>query len=236
MTDLHTHILPGVDDGARTLQDSIDMLHAQYAQGVDTVVLTPHFYPDREKCASFLQRRNEAWEQLKGAIMALPQADRARLPRLVLGAEVAWLPGLQNIEELHELCIGNTKNMLLELPFYPWGKGLVQQLYSFLGHAGLTPVLAHIERYIMCQEKKLLEEVMDLGLPVQVGTDTLGRALSPAMKLLKRGRGHLIASDCHDMRVRVPNMGQAIQVVEKKLGAERCEELIEMADQLAVSQ
>ena len=236
MTDLHTHILPGVDDGAKTVKDSLTMLRAQYEQGVDTVVLTPHFYPDREDCASFLRRRKAAWEHLLQTICALPQQEQLRLPRIVLGAEVAYVPGLQMIDHLAALCIGNTKNMLLELPFYLWDQSFVHQLYDFLGRAGVTPVLAHIDRYFAIQKKKTMEEVLDLGLPVQVGTETVNRPCSVAIKLLKQGKAHFLASDCHDMNFRAPNLRQAMLVAQKKLGQERCEELIEMADQLTAGE
>jgi len=236
MTDLHTHILPGVDDGAQTVEDSLAMLRVQYENGVDTVVLTPHFYPDREDPTAFLRRRQAGWEQLSQAISDLPRQDQETLPKLILGAEVAYVPGLQTMEQLQSLCIGSTKNMLLELPFYPWDTGLIHQLYDFLGRVGSTPILAHIERYFLCQKKKMLEEVLDLGLPVQVGTDTVSQAFSPGLKLLKQGKGHLLASDCHNIHVRTPNLGQAMRIAEKKLGKERCEELIEMADQLAAGE
>ena len=236
MTDLHTHILPGVDDGAGTVDDSLAMLYAQYEQGVDTVVLTPHFYPDREDCASFLKRRRAAWESLVQAICALPKQNQLRLPKLILGAEVAYVPGLQKVEHLQSLCIGNTKNMMLELPFYLWDTTLVHQLYDFLGRAGVTPILAHIERYFDIQKKKVMDEILDLGLPVQVGTETIGQTFSPAIKLLKQGRAHLVASDCHDLNYRKPGLQQAMQTVGKRLGRQRCEELIETANLLAVGE
>lgn len=233
MTDLHTHILPGVDDGAKTVEQSIAMLHAQFDQGVGTVALTPHYYPDREPLDSFLARRAEAWGALREAILALPEEALGRLPRLVLGAEVAYVPGLHTVEGLQGLCIGTTKHMLLELPFYPWDMQTIHGLYDFLGRSGVTPVLAHIERYFACQSAKLLEEVLNLGLPVQVGTAGLDRFSSVAWKLLKRGKAHLIASDCHDLQYRVPDLRRAMDLVWKKLGEERAEELAELADQLA---
>ena len=232
MVDLHTHILPGVDDGARTVQDSLTMLFAQYAQGVDTVVLTPHYYPDREESSAFLLRRNAAWQQLNEAIEALSAEEKAQLPALILGAEVAYIPGLQNVSDLEQLCIGNTKNMLLELPFYLWDMQMVHGLYSFLEQAGVTPILAHVERYIPCQRRKMLDAVLELGLPVQVGTDLMSMAFSPVLRLLKQGRGHLVASDCHDLSHRPPNLAQAMDVVKKKLGHERFEELDDLAIQL----
>ena len=233
MTDLHTHILPGVDDGAKTAQNSIAMLQEQFRQGVDTVVLTPHYYPEREPLESFLRRRAAAWTELQEAVMALPREELHCLPRLVLGAEVAYVPGLHTMEGLQALCIGKTKNMLLELPFYVWDMQTIHGIYDFLGRAGVTPVLAHIERYFSCQSKKLLNEVLSLGLPIQVGVQDLDRRFSPTMRLLKQGKAHIIASDCHDLRMRRPAMGPAMECVFKRLGPERAEELIELADLLA---
>lgn len=233
MTDLHTHILPGMDDGAPTAVESIAMLKLQWAQGVDTVVLTPHFYPTRETAEQFLVRREAAFAQLETTIKELPEEEQTKLPCLVLGAEVAYAPGVEEMQSLQKLCLGNTKNMLLELPFYPWSGMLIRQLYHFIEKVGVTPVLAHIERYFACQSKSLLREVLALGLPVQVGTDILSYAFSPAMKLLRKGQAHLVASDCHDLQYRVPNLGQAMIQVEKKLGRQRLEELTELADQLA---
>jgi len=234
MTDLHTHILPGVDDGAKTVEESIAMLMCEYRQGVDTVVLTPHYYPEREDIADFLSRRQIAWEQLEAAVQSLPEAERTQIPQLVLGAEVAYVPQLEARGDLRALCIGDTSNMLLELPFYSWDKLFVRQLYVFLERVGVTPVLAHMERYFECQTRKFLDEVLEIGLPVQVGTDMMANRLSPAMKLLKQGRAHLIASDCHDLNYRSPNLGQAMEYAARKLGQEWIEELAEQADQLAI--
>ena len=120
MTDLHTHILHGMDDGSPDVETSLAMLREEARQGVDTVVLTPHFYRDRERPEHFLARRERAADRLNDAILSLPEEERRALPRLVLGAEVAWWPNLADCEELPELCIGRTKNLLVELPFTPW--------------------------------------------------------------------------------------------------------------------
>lgn len=234
MVDLHTHILPGVDDGAKTVDDSLAMLRVQYEQGVDVAVLTPHYYPDREEPDAFLLRRDAAWQQLNEAVAALEKEERSQLPTLVLGAEVAYIPGLQAVPNLERLCIGQTKNMLLELPFYFWDMQLVRDLYSFISRAGVTPILAHIERYFACQRKRTLDAVLELGCPVQVGTELMSMAFSPVLRLLKQGKAHLVASDCHDLRRRPPNLAQAMEVVKKKLGLEYFEELDELAVQVAM--
>ena len=80
MTDLHTHILPGMDDGAKTVEQSLQMLQMQLEQCVDTVVLTPHFYRERETVEEFLSRRGKAMAQLTAALPA-------NAPQLLLGAD-----------------------------------------------------------------------------------------------------------------------------------------------------
>ena len=235
MIDLHTHILPGVDDGAQNVDESLEMLRIQYAQGVETVALTPHFYPDREKAESFLARRAAAWEELNTAITALPEADRKQLPHLVLGAEVAYGQQLLELGDMKEFCYAGTRNMLLELPFYSWDSQLFHQIYDLMNHSGVTPIIAHIERYFF-QKKKYLEEIMEMGLPIQVGTDTLLRLASPAMKLLKQEKAQVVASDCHDARRRSPNLNAALRAVRKKLGQSAYNRILEQSEQMLVSE
>ena len=85
MTDLHTHILPGMDDGARTVKESLKMLRMERSQGVDTVVLTPHFYRDYETPEHFLQRREESVRVLETVIGRLPESEQKKLPRRSCG-------------------------------------------------------------------------------------------------------------------------------------------------------
>lgn len=233
MTDLHTHILPGIDDGAATVEDSLAMLELQRSQGVDTVVLTPHFYSNREEIDGFLLRRGQAMDQLKSAIAARKK-EQTPLPRLLLGAEVAWHSGLMEMERLDELCIAGTRNLLLELPFTPWKTAMIDQLYNMIGCTGITPIIAHLERYIRIQPKSLVREVLEMGVPVQVSADILLRPLMrrEAIRLLKNGQAHLVASDCHDRTRRGPVLAAAMEVVEKKLGGHCVRELCGCADAL----
>lgn len=231
MTDLHTHILPGMDDGAKNADISLAMLRMEREQGIDTVVLTPHFYREDENAENFLRRRKQCYEALQEAIAASGET----LPRLVLGAEVAFVPNLAQWDELEALCIGQTKNMLLELPFHPWSDGLIRQLYDLVGRTGICPVLAHFERYLSGQKPEHIRDVLDLGVPVQLGTETLFRtfARGKSLKMLRHGQAHFIASDCHNLTTRPPNLGAALAVVRKKLMPEDYENLLLQADELA---
>ena len=234
MTDLHTHILPGIDDGAKTVEESLQLLRMERSQGVDAVVLTPHFYRDQENPKRFLQRRREAVIALGSRVLELPEEERNALPRMFLGAEVAWWPTLAEWDELPELCIGETKNLLLELPFTGWNDKLINQLHEFYGRTGITPVIAHLERYLKLQKAEYIEEILSLGFPVQISADMLLRPLARgrALKLLRQARVGVLASDCHNGESRVPHLAQAMQVVSRKLGAAEAERIQVETDRL----
>ena len=104
-----------------------------------------------------------------------------------------------------------------------------------MGRTGVTPVIAHLERYLKGQRAELVRDVLDLGVPVQVSGDVLLEFFKrgPAMKLLKADEAQLVASDCHNTSSRAPNLGDAMRVVEKKLGREHAAKIARCADRLA---
>lgn len=221
MIDLHTHILPGIDDGAKDLEMSLQMLRIQQEQGVDTVVLTPHFYSSRESSRRFLKRREEAAKTLAHAILKMSEEEQKSFPRkMVLGAEVAWVPNLAYDDYLDQMCLGSSKYMLLELPFEPWSEQMINQIYHLSGRTGITPVIAHLERYQRLQTRELFDEVIALGVPIQLGTDMLLHTLQRGrlLKLMQQGGQYILASDCHNLTNRKPNLFAAMELTKKKLG------------------
>ena len=234
MTDQHTHILPGMDDGSRSLEMSLELLRAEAIQGVNTVILTPHYYRTRESGAHFLERRSLAFEKLSEAILALPEEDLRGLPSLVLGAEVAWAPDLIECSHLPELCFTGTQAFLLELPMAPWHNSLLVHIRDLMTATGLMPVIAHIDRYWSSQKPELLKELFSMGLPIQLSADTLLHfsTRGKALKALLSGQVRYLMSDCHDPRYRKPNLGDALQIVEKKLGADMRRRLESETDSL----
>ena len=233
MTDLHTHILPGMDDGAPDVETSIEMLRMEAEQGVDTVVLTPHFYRNQERPEAFLERRRRSALKLARALEGMPAEDRDKLPQLLLGAEVAWVPNLADLVDLSQFCLGKSRYFLLEPPFVPWYEDMVDQLYSLMGRTGLTPVIAHLERYLGSQKPDRIREMLDLGAPIQVSAGALSKPLSKSMKLLRGEWAQLVASDCHNTGTRRPNLGPAMELVGRRLGRERRSALERQADRLA---
>ncbi len=234
MIDLHTHILPGMDDGARDVETSLELLRMEMAQGVDRVVLTPHFYRDREDAPSFLHRRKKALARLEEAVAALSEAERAALPTWELGAEVAWLPNLADREELAELCIGSSRYFLLELPCTPWSDHLIREIYDLLGRGEFTPVIAHLDRYWNGQRSEHIVELLRMGIPIQVSAGLLTKTFArrKALQMIERGQVHLLASDCHSLQHRPPNLGPAMDVVSRRLGEEQVQRLCHWAEVL----
>ena len=233
MTDLHTHILPGMDDGSKDPAMSIRMLIAQREQGVGTVALTSHFYPDTESPDHFLKRRAAAWDTLRAAIDALPAEERDKLPRLSLGAEVAWAPRMSEWGRAEELCYSGTNLLMIELPFERWDVQLHRLLYDFMRSTGLEAVIAHIDRYFKIQTPSALKDLYALNLRTQISAEAFTRfsTRSHALKTVREGHAQLLISDCHNMTGRPPNLRPAMDIMEKKLGRE-VRGLFDYADEL----
>lgn len=203
MIDFHTHILPGIDDGSQSISESIALLRAEYAQGVEAVVLTPHFYAHQNSPETFLKRRRQAWQALK------PYLD-SRMPRPFLGAEVQYFEGICGMREIRQLMIEQTDYLLLEMPFTRWTDRVVSDAVSLNNRGDIVVVLAHIERYISMQPKEVWEYLRKSGLLMQVNASFFEswRTKHKAMSMLEKGEIHLLGSDCHNMNSRRPNWDQ----------------------------
>ena len=222
MTDLHTHILPGIDDGARTVEESISLLRMQLKSGVNTVALTPHFKFSAAEQPEFLLRRERSYNALSKAI------DKHGLPiELILGAEVAFTTPLLELD-LDSLCYEGTKTILIELPMdhYPAYAG---DMFYRLMLDGYTPLIAHAERYSYFTRKPgLLEKLTRGGALVQVNAGGLlkRRTRKRILKMISGGLVHVLASDTHSMDLRPPRLEKAVKVIEKKLGNETAQRLV----------
>ena len=223
-----------MDDGAHDAAQSIEMLKLEWAQGVRTVVLTPHLYPEQERPETFFARRQKAYEELRSAIASLPQEKQGQIPGLVLGAEVAWIPGLADLQSLEKLCYEDSKYLLIELPFLPWGERLVLSLNDLMNRTGLTPVIAHVDRYFTMQSKKQIAQLCELGLPMQLSAAAMGSILMRrrAFRMMRTGTAQLLISDCHNTTSRQPNLDGAYSKVYQKLGASMAAELEACSDTL----
>ncbi len=215
MIDLHSHILPGIDDGSRDLEMTRQLLEELTRQGVQTVVATPHFYPAADTPEAFLQRREDALQQVSAL-----QGDH---PRIIPGAEVAYFDGMENSELLKQMQIGTSGLLLVEMPFCPWTDRMIRQICNLPLQVGLTPVLAHVNRYRRRNQlPRHMGKLLGSGVLFQCNAEAFLSPLSRgwALKLLAAGNIHFLGSDTHNLTARPPKLQQAAQIITKKLGAD----------------
>lgn len=215
MVDFHSHILPCIDDGSQSVEESVELLKMLSEQGVETVVATPHFLADRESVEDFLKRRQVSYETL---IAELPQG----MPRIILGAEVKYYSGICHMESLRELCIGNSNMLLLEMPMSKWTEYTVREIIDLSNSKGITLVLAHIDRYLSFQDSDVWGRLLESGILFQVNATffTERRSRRKAFSLIKNNSIHFLGSDCHRVVARPPYIGQATEIIGKKFGEE----------------
>lgn len=215
MIDWHSHVLPQMDDGSKSLEESLTLLNMLAKQGVSTVIATPHFYANDESLKSFLERRQQCYEKL---CAALP----SDAPKIRLGAEVSYYSGISRMEGLSELCIEGTGLLLLEMPFAKWTEHTVREVRELAAQGAVTVILAHIERYIDMQDPNVFSELREYGVIMQVNSSFFNRGSTKrqALKLLANGGIQLIGSDTHSVKSRPPTLDSAYYIIEKKFGKE----------------
>ena len=228
MIDFHCHILPGVDDGPETLEESILMLRESFLQGTDFMVSTSHFYGTDEYPMEFINRRNNAAKQMQEAMLYSAEV----YPEVVLGAEVLFFPGISDAEGIDLLQIGNSGCILVEPPIAPWTEDMLDEIQQLGHNFNLTPIVAHVDRYMnILQDISLIDRVLNRNLLVQVnGSYFLNpKSQKAAFGNLKAGKIHLIGSDCHNLDTRPPNLG----MVRKRVRAIHAEEEFQRLHQKA---
>ncbi|MBP5255472.1 MAG: hypothetical protein J6Z80_00295 [Clostridia bacterium] len=140
--DFHSHILPGIDDGAKHSADSVQYVHRAREIGIETVIATPHFYPHKRLVRDFLSIRNASFERL------MSFADD-RFPKIVRGAEVLCCAGIDRMEGIERLCVEGTDILMLELPFNPADhtEELFETVENLIERLKLQVIMVHPHRY-----------------------------------------------------------------------------------------
>lgn len=213
MTDWHSHILPNVDDGSQSVEESIQLLKMLKQQGVDTVIATPHFHANSISVDEFKENCKTALDRLKAAIPS-------DFPKIVLGAEVRYYSGISKLKNLNELCVEGTDILLVEMPFEKWTKYTVNEIIELASMSNVTLVLAHIERYFSFVSSDTLTTLLRNGVHFQANASFFDSftSRSKAIKMLKSGIISFIGSDLHNIKHRPPVLDRAFKVICKKLG------------------
>lgn len=210
--DFHSHVLPGMDDGSDGVKTSLQLLRQLAAQGISTVCATSHYYRWREPFDSYISRRTAAFQQLV-------QDWEPELPRLLHGVEVAFFSGIGENENIDLLCLEGTRTLLVEMPFTFWSPSICDEVLSLALDREFQVVLAHPERYLP-ENKRSLERLAQAGIGFQVNADTLTHwnTRKTGLQLLTMTQFPALGSDSHNLGSRAPHIGQAREIVRKKLG------------------
>lgn len=231
--DLHTHILPGIDDGSPDLETSLELLKKEEDNGVTTVVLTPHFRFEKQEIGPFLQQREAAYAQLKKAAEKVFPSLQLRL-----GAEVRYSTRILE-EESRALCMQNTGYMLVEFSVHHRPQ-FVEDVFYKLQLSGITPVIAHVERYPYLEEKpELLYEYVKAGALAQVNAASI-TDYADRRRLIEKWAAHslvhVVATDTHHPGRRPPKLREAMALLEAKLGKEQVAQMEQIAQMVVEDQ
>lgn len=231
LIETHCHILPEIDDGASSLEMSLEMVERLKGQGAEKIIVTPHYYSDSISLADFVKKRNAAYERL---CRALPSDS----PEIIPAAEVYISKYLFGNDDLSEICAGDTKYAFIEHPFSEeFSDRALERLSSLIIDYGITPVLVHIERYrSLMDDTDTLDELIDMGCLTQVNISSFADAhrsiRKKLFKYLESGRISFIGSDCHNTSTRPPDYQGGAKEIVKKFGEEKLAELTENANRI----
>lgn len=214
--DIHTHILPGIDDGSPDLATTQQMLQRLISQGVEYLCVTPHFFSREQSIASFLKEREAALKKMQ---TVLPSEIRKVIP----GAEVAYFPGIFHCEELDKLCYEGTSTLLLEMPYEDWDRQMADEVTDLVMEGKCRVILAHPERFAESKINRMyIAEFAQLPIAFQAnGNPFLHRfGKKKAIEILQLSQTPMLASDSHDLRGRTPQTREAGNVLREALGTD----------------
>ncbi len=217
--DIHTHILPGVDDGAQDMSEALRMLRTAWKNGTKAVFLTPHYRGIYKQSTPDMLKENFSWLQ-EMAISEFPEMQ------LYLGQEISYENDAPEIIYQNKvLRLNNSHYALLEFGANTLRSqmmnGVTKTIYN-----GFVPIIAHIERCsIVRKDLDFLNELLDAGALLQLNADSILGKNGFGIKrfchnVLENRRAHFVASDAHDVKHRPPVLQECFLKVCKKYGVQ----------------
>lgn len=227
--DIHSHILPAVDDGAKTIEESLSILAVMHSQGITDVIATPHFYPHIDNLEDYIQKTRSAFLELKDNIK-----DKD-LPNIYLGCEILYYSGISKVSSLKSFTINDSNYLLIELSPHLINKTLFSELLYLKEQRGITPIIAHVERYYKSRSyKNLLEFIKENNILTQINATSLfvKRYNAVLKKLFLSDLVTYIATDSHSLEKRPPLMRHAMSRIALEYGEDTKTKLINNANNL----
>lgn len=216
--DFHSHILPGMDDGASESNISVAMLMRLKQQNMDFVCLTPHYSYHRESIEHFLERRANSYWTLEKALRKQGLTDC--VPQMILGAEVSAEADLAEEPDLQKLCCTGTNVLLLELPFTKLENRVYEAVENITLKYRIIPVIAHFERYRELYGWEERERILSLpNVVIQINAEAMCNLTERrfVLSLLSQGVPVILGSDAHGIERRPPEIEKAYCKIDMKL-------------------
>ena len=225
MYDLHSHILPGIDDGARDVELSLEMARAYVDQGIQYVACTPHILPGLY---------HNSGPQIRQAVADLQvEIDNAGIAlRLTTGADNHVVQGfVQGLKQGHLLSIADSRYVLVEPP-HRVAPPQIETLFFNVLIAGYVPILTHPERLTWIENRyEIMQRLAARGVWMQITSGSLNGSFGRrprywAERMLAEGLVHILATDAHNMTHRPPDLMSGVLLAEKLLGRDEAQNLV----------
>lgn len=218
MIDIHCHVLPDLDDGARTMHESMEMISLAIREGIQEMIVTPHYEAGMDE--TYREKYQDVFYRISQYI------EEKNLPvKLYPGNEIFYSENVVSyLDEKTAFTMNETPYVLVEFPIQIGFQSLQRAVANLL-YAGYWPILAHIERYEALKNIQNVMELVDMGAYMQVNASVVagnrGWLLQRyCLKLMKKGLIHVVATDAHGSEHRVPRIKDAVRYMNKKLGKE----------------
>lgn len=230
--DMHSHILPEFDDGAKSLEESLSMLDTLKKQNVNNVCFTPHFYTNEMSAQDFIESRKEAYEKF------LPHKPKDM--NIVLGAEVYVTKYLFVNEDLSGITYGKSKYILTEFGYSTkFSDKTMDKINTLINTHGLIPIIPHVERYeTLMSDASVIFELKDMGVLIQsnVGNYVKKAPYFRKKKLINyisRNLIDVLGTDAHSHTHNTPDdYSQAVEYIRSKCGEEVITRLMNNAEKI----
>lgn len=218
--DIHSHVLPQIDDGAKNMEMSMEMIGSAYEQGVRHLIATSHFSVEGRKDESYYRNYQK---EIESAFDAVKMTAEKLYPdmHLYLGNELLYTSGFAKALQkgwIHSL--NDSRYLLVE--FYPSTPlNELENALREIMNRGFVPVLAHVERYeCLWKKDKILDDIRDLGVVIQMNVSSvLGNMFSESTRVcrrwVKQGFIDVLGTDMHNMRDRKPRYDEAFAWIQK---------------------
>lgn len=223
MIDIHCHILPYIDDGAKNMHEAVEMARIAYEEGIKKIVATPHYIEGDEYLSEDINKRVDR-------LNCILKEKEIELEILV-GNEVFVTPNLPSLVKNKNInTINHTQYLLIEFPFLDIPNYIENVIFE-LKLIGVTPIIAHPERYkVISENPNILAKYINMGALCQINSGSITgefgkETIETTLELVKYDMAHVVASDAHSIRYRKPGLKKAYEKVMDLYGDEKAKEL-----------